>query len=163
MSTSTRLRDFAPSLIVLAISIVYALWAQIYPRGSGTVPALVAEATVVFALLDLVAHTNTRLGRLVRGAVGQPLSSPDDTKEKPASRAVALSIGWPLVYVGAVIAFGFLVATPAYTWLYMWLYGRKSFVSSAMAACLTTLVIWFTFEVLFRYPLYPGMLFGGGI
>ena len=64
-------------------------------------------------------------------------------------------------YLAAVYCVGFLVGTPVYLFLSMMLHGGKSFLASTMTAIATTLAIWVTFEVLFKYPLYPGVLFGG--
>jgi len=150
-------------LLVLALSTVYAFWAQIYPRDLGTVPALVAETTIGFALLDVIAQTDTKLGRIIRRIAGQSAAPGEAEAHKPAARTITLSIVWPLAYVAAVIVFGFLISTPVYIWLYMWLFGRKPLLSSLVSAGISTLLIWVTFEVLFRYPLYQGLLFGGSL
>jgi hypothetical protein len=40
-------------------------------------------------------------------------------------------------------------------------HGGHSIRDSVLVSVGTTLAIWLTFEVLFKYPLYPGSLFGG--
>jgi hypothetical protein len=163
MTSARRWGDFAPSLIVLAIAIVYLLWAQIYPRATGTVPSLVAWATIILALIDLAAHTETRLGRSVRRVVGQPRAdqAAGEQEQTVGWRTILYANLWPIGYVAAVIVAGFMLTTPLYVLLYMWLHGRKSVLFCAVSGVVTTLLIWLTFEVLFRYPLYQGVLFGG--
>ena len=68
---------------------------------------------------------------------------------------------WVVGYVVAIYVFGFLATTPVYIFLYMFLHGRKSVRISALSAIITTAAIWITFEYLFHYPLYPGLIFGG--
>jgi hypothetical protein len=45
--------------------------------------------------------------------------------------------------------------------LYMLLHGGHSLRNSLLVTAATTLAIWLIFEVAFKYPLYPGVLFGG--
>ena len=163
MTGAIRRGHLGASLIVLSIGIVFLLWAQIYPRDTGTVPSLVALLTIALGLLDLAAQTETALGRAVAKFAGRA-SGDGPMQDKPDSagwQVILLSILWPLGYVAAVIVAGFLLVTPLYILCYMWAHGGRSLLSSTISACVTTLIIWFTFEVLFRYPLYPGILFGG--
>jgi hypothetical protein len=74
---------------------------------------------------------------------------------------VILSIGWLAGYVVVLYFVGFLIATPIYVLLYMIFHGGHSIRNSVLVSAGTTLAIWLTFEVLFKYPLYPGVLFGG--
>jgi len=159
MTHASRLRRFGPPLIVLMIGVVFLLWAQIYPRNTGTVPTLVAILTIALGLLDLAGQSDTGFGRAVAKLVGR--AAQEDEPEKAGWRVILLSVLWPLGYVGATIYAGFLLVTPLYIFLYMWTYGGKSLLASAVSATVTTVSIWLTFEVLFRYPLYPGVLFGG--
>ncbi|HXF54047.1 MAG TPA: tripartite tricarboxylate transporter TctB family protein [Hyphomicrobiaceae bacterium] len=159
MTRISRLRRFGPSLIVLTIGVVFLLWAQIYPRNTGTVPTLVAILTIALGLLDLAGQSDTGLGRTIAKFVGR--AGEEEEPKKTGWRPVLFSVLWPLGYVAATIYAGFLLVTPLYIFLYMWTYGGKSLLASAVSATVTTVSIWLTFEVLFRYPLYPGVLFGG--
>ena len=163
MTPVTSRREFGAALSVLALCVIYLLWSRNYPPDLGAVPALAAWLAIAFSLLDLLAQTRTRTGDAVRRAVGQ---SPADAPSKEESPAAGLgrelvAIAWPLGYVAALIGLGFLPMTPAYVFLYMWLHGRKTVASSLLAAAAVTLAIWVTFEVLFSYPLFVGLAFGG--
>jgi hypothetical protein len=148
-------------MVVLAIGVVFLLWAQIYPRNTGTVPTLVALLTIVLGLFDLAAQSQTALGRAVARFAGRGTSMVEGRPDDAGWRVMLLSVLWPLGYVAATILAGFLLVTPLYILCYMWIHGGKSLLSGAASAAVTTLLIWLTFEVLFRYPLYPGVLFGG--
>jgi hypothetical protein len=82
-------------------------------------------------------------------------------EDAAGARRIAASIFWVLAYLGGVALVGFLLATPAYILLYMKLHGGRSALAAALAAIGTTVAVWLTFELAFRYQLYPGLLFGG--
>ena len=81
--------------------------------------------------------------------------------EDAALTRILLAVAWVVAYLAALFLTGFMIATPIYVLLYMLIHGGRSLRDSALAAAATTLTIWLTFVVLFRYPLYPGVLFGG--
>jgi hypothetical protein len=161
MTAVSRKGHLGASLAVLSIGAVFLLWAQIYPRNTGTVPTLVALLTIVLGVFDLTAQSQTTLGRAVARFSGRGEGAMDGKPDDASWQVMLLSILWPLGYVAAIILAGFLLVTPLYILCYMRVHGGKSLLSSAVSAAVTTLLIWLTFEVLFRYPLYPGVLFGG--
>jgi hypothetical protein len=164
MNSVIRWRELSTSLVVLAIGIIYLLWARAYPPELSAVPTLVAWLTIVLALIDAASQTETRVGRISRRVVGQQAAGEAAGEAKsppPGWRAVVFSVLWPLSYVAAVIVAGFLLVTPVYIFLYMVLYGHQRMMMSAMSALITTGIIWLVFEFLFHYPLFPGIMFGG--
>ena len=161
MTAVSRRGHLGASLVVLAIGVVFLVWAQIYPRNTGTVPTLVALLTMVLGLFDLAAQSQTALGRALARFAGRGTSIVEGKPDDASWQVMLLSILWPLGYLAATILAGFLLVTPLYILCYMWVHSGKSLLSSAASAAVTTLFIWLTFEVLFRYPLYPGILFGG--
>ena len=163
MKAAIQWRDFGAALVVLAAAIAFLAWARSYSAEEAAAPALVAWLTLVLSLVDAVARTETRAGRLLGRlvSVGHVVEWRAGSEAEAGARRVLASVFWVLAYLAGVLVVGFLVATPAYVFLYMALYGRKRLRSSALGALLTTAAIWGTFELLFRYPLYPGALFGG--
>lgn len=155
--------DFGAALAVLAIGVWFLLWARTYPPKTAEVPALVAWLTIVLALVDAAARTETALGRALRRVVSakQVIEWQAEGEREAGLRRVAWSIFWVLAYLAGVVLAGFLAATPAYIFLYMKLHGRRSAPGAALAGLGTTAALWLIFELAFRYPLYPGMLFGG--
>jgi hypothetical protein len=164
MTGITSWRDFGAALFVLAGAIVFLLWTQTIPPRATAMPMLVAWLTIVLALIDVVSQTNTALGRYMRRFVSADRiiewKVQGDGAEAGWGR-ILLSILWVAGYLAGIYFIGFLLATPSYVLLYMILHGGKSIRASATAAAATTLLIWLTFEVAFKYPLYPGALFGG--
>ena len=164
MATAVNKRDLGAGLVVLAIGVVFLLWSQVYPPRMSVMPKLVGWITIVLALIDIVAQFDTALGRALRRAVGLQIDDLGSRKEEsaePSWRRIAVAMLWVVGYVTAIYIFGFLATTQIYIFLYMLLNGGKPVRASALTAVTTTATIWFIFEYLFHYPLYPGLLFGG--
>jgi hypothetical protein len=155
--------DFGAALAVLAIGVGFLLWAKSYPPKAAEVPTLVAWVTIVLALVDAAARTETSLGRVLRRMVNAEhvIEWQAEGEREAGSRRAAWSILWVLAYLAAVALAGFLAATPVYILLYMRLHGARSWLAAAATAIGTVLAVWLVFELAFRYPLYPGLLFGG--
>ncbi len=155
--------DFGAAVAVLALGIGFLAWAKTYPSQAAAVPTLVAWLTIVLALIDVAARTETALGRALRRVVSadQVIEWKTEGEDAAGARRIAASIFWVLAYLGGVALVGFLLATPAYILLYMKLHGGRSALAAALAAIGTTVAVWLTFELAFRYQLYPGLLFGG--
>jgi hypothetical protein len=164
MSAAINKREVGAGLVVLAIGVVFLLWSQAYPARMSAMPKLVGWVTIVLALIDIAAHFDNALGRVLRQIAGLEIgagSGRSDETAGPSWRKIAVAMIWVVGYVLAIDVFGFLATTPIYILLYMFLHGRKSLRASALSAVVTTLAIWFTFEYLFHYPLYSGLVFGG--
>lgn len=155
--------DFCAALAVLAIGIGFLAWAQTYPPKAAAVPTLVAWLTIALGLIDVAARTETALGRALRRMVNAQhvIEWKAEGDAQASARRVVSSVFWVLGYLAGVALAGFLAATPLYIFLYVKLHGRRSPHAGAAAAIGTTLGVWLVFQLLFRYPLYPGLLFGG--
>jgi hypothetical protein len=164
MSGITNRRDFGAAVFVLVGAVVFLLWTQTIPPRATAMPTLVAWLTIGLALIDVVAQTETKIGRLFRRFVSAEQviewKAQGDGEEASWGR-VLLSVLWVVGYLAGAYLVGFLVATPLYAALYMVLHGGKSLRAAVIAAVVTTVLIWLTFEIAFKYPLYPGILFGG--
>jgi len=163
MTAVVRWRDFAAALLVLAISVGFLLWARSYPPRSGAVPELVAWATIVLTLVDIVIQFETPWGRWLRRLVTAEkiVEWKMEGDEEASVGRIALAIAWVAGYVVLLYFIGFMIATPIYMLLYMIVHGGHTIRNSVLVTAGTALTIWLTFEVFFRYPLYPGVLFGG--
>jgi hypothetical protein len=164
MAAAVNKRDLSAGVAVLAIGIAFLLWSQIYPPRMSAMPKLVGWTTIVLALIDIAAQFDTALGRLLRRAAGlewDGTGRAGGEADEPGWVRIAVAMLWVVGYVAAIYLFGLLATTPVYVFLYMLLHGRKPVRESVLAAVITTAAIWFTFEYLFHYPLYPGLLFGG--
>jgi hypothetical protein len=163
MTFAVRQREFWAAILVLALSVSYLLWAKTYPPAAGAVPVLVAWTTIVLSIVDAVSQFQTPLGRWVRRLVTAEKIvewKMEGDEDAPLTR-ILLAVAWISGYLTALFLIGFMIATPIYILSYMRIHGGRSLRDSALAAAATTLAIWLTFVLLFRYPLYPGVLFGG--
>ena len=156
-------RDFGASLVVLAIGIGFLLWARTYRPSAAEVPVLVAWITIVLALIDAISQTDTKLGRIFRQFVAaqKVIEWKNEGDDEATTSRIGSAVFWILAYVGGVVLIGFLLMNPIYVFLYMRLHGGKSVLASGVTAVATGLGIWLTFEAMFQYPLYQGLLFGG--
>jgi Tripartite tricarboxylate transporter TctB family len=157
-------RDLGAGLFVLGIGVAFLLWSQTYPPRMSAMPKLVGWVTIVLSLIDIAAQFDTPLGRMLRRIAGLEIAGRGSQTENSADapwRLLIAAVLWVVGYIAGIYLVGFLAATPIYIFLYMALHGRKPKRVSALTAIVATAAIWFTFEYLFHYPLYPGWLFGG--
>lgn len=163
MTIAARWRDLGTALFVLLGSIAFLLWARTYPHQSRVVPELVAWVTIALAVVDVVIQVDTGPSRRLRQLVSakRVVEWKMDTGEGAGLVSSLLAAAWVLGYVLLLYLVGFKIATPIYIFLYMLVRGGHSVRNSVLITAATTLAIWLTFEVLFKYPLYPGVLLGG--
>jgi hypothetical protein len=163
MTAAVKMRDLGPGLLALAIGVIFLAWSQTYTPRESAMPALVGWITIVLALIDIAAQFDTAWGRLLRRAAGMDSNDENsvaDLATRPSWRWIAVAMAWVVGYGAAIYLFGLLAMTPIYIFLYMTVHGRRRFGASALSAAVITIAIWVTFEYLFHYPLYPGLLFG---
>lgn len=164
MIAAAKIRDLGPGLFTLAIGMIFLAWSHTYSPRESAMPALVGWITIVLALIDIAAQFDTMWGRLLRRAAGMDLgdeSAIADPAQRPGWTRIAVAMVWVVGYGAAIYLFGLLATTFVYIFLYMTMHGRRPLGPSALSAAVITIAIWVTFEYLFHYPLYPGLLFGG--
>jgi hypothetical protein len=163
MTASVRWRDLWVALFVFAISVGFLLWARTYPPRSGAVPELVAWATIALSLIDIAIQFETPWGLWLRRLVTAEkiVEWKMEGDEDASLGRIVAAVAWVAGYVAMLYFVGFLIATPVYMFLYMWLHGKLGMLTNLLVTAGTALTIWLTFEVFFRYPLYPGVLLGG--
>jgi hypothetical protein len=163
MMAGTRLRDLASALFVLFASVAFLFWARTYSGQSRAMPELVAWATIVLASIEVVIQFDTAPSRWLRRLVSAKriVEWKMEGEENATLGNVLRAIGWVVGYTVVLYFLGFLIATPIYVLLYMIFHGGHSVRNGVLTAAGTTLAIWLIFAVLFKYPLYPGVLFGG--
>ena len=156
-------RGLAPAVVVLVLSIGYLPWAYSYDAQGQLVPVLIGWLLLGLSVLDIVAHTDTHIGRTLFGLVsGRAM---DAGNEEPGTthgfRRQAVAVLWLIAFLASVGLVGFLITVPIYVLAFMTIQGRKPLKQSIFAAVVVTLVIWVAFDVLLRYEVYPGILFEG--
>lgn len=163
MIAAARWRNLGTALFVLCASVVFLFWAQGYPHQSRAMPELVAWATIVLALVDVIIQFDTAPSRWLRELVTAKriVEWKLDGEEDATLGRALLAVAWVAGYAVLLYLVGFMIATPIYMFFYMIFWGGHSLRNSVLVTAGTTLTIWLTFVVLFNYQLYPGVLFGG--
>jgi hypothetical protein len=157
-------RNFAPPLVLLAITLVFIVTAYGYPPASREVPLLVCYVLVVLIALDIISRTSTRSGHFVRkflnpgsGLTDLPRNKEDE--EHPSGRRELLAVGWVAAFTAGVMLVGILPSVPVYLASYMIFEGRKKPLFSLLIAAAVVLFLWVSFEQILSIPLYRGVLF----
>lgn len=151
--------DYAPALVLLAVTIGYLALAYGYAPDSREVPVGVAWSLILLLGLDLAARSRTRLGDTVnRWLNAAAVPKPDAAA--PARRQVAALL-WLAGFTAALSLIGILAAVPIYVIASLRLRGRRSYRVSLAVGAGTALAIWLLFAVVLRIDLYPGLLATG--
>lgn len=150
-------RNLVVSLVMLALAAGYLFWAESYPAARAQVPRLVAWVTLVLAALDVLAHTETGLGRRIAAVLSgrAHLEAVDSIR---ITREEFLSAAWMLGSLAAIVLLGFLVGTFIYVVGYMIVHGKLSWRLSLYVGAGTVLSCWLVFDVLLKVGLYRGLL-----
>lgn len=151
-------RNLIIAIAVLAFFVGMLVWSQYIPDVRGReFPTLVSASAVVLCILDVIAHTDTAIGRSIAVMLSGELMS---SQAAPAQRLglEAMAIVWVIGATALIVLAGFLIAIPVYVFGYMVLYARRSLRDGVIAALATTVCIWAGFELLLSYELYRGVL-----
>ena len=161
MSWSSRQRDLAVSVGVLVFFVVILVWTYRFPEARGReFPALVSMAAIVLCLIDLIAHTDTAIGRRLAAVMTGKVDPSAGILAHGAWRE-AVAILWLAGATLLIVVAGFLAGIPVYVFCYMVLHAGRPLRQGAIAALVTTGAIWLAFELLLGYQLYQGLLFEG--
>jgi hypothetical protein len=161
MSWSSRQRDLAVSGGVLVFFVVVLLWTYRFPEARGReFPALVSMAAIALCLIDLVAHTDTAVGRRLAAVLTGEINPSTGVLTHAGGRE-AVAILWLAGATFLIVVSGFLAGIPVYVFCYMVLHAHRPLRQGVVAALVTTGAIWLAFELLLGYQLYRGLLFEG--
>ena len=157
------LSRLVPAAVPLALAAVFLVWSYAYDGRAHTVPMLIGWCAVVLTILDIVAQTETAVGKFLNGLLsGRPLDSSTSADGAETGAAPALvACAWIAGFVALVGVVGFIAAIPVYTLAFMRLQGRRPWRHAVITAILITAVTWIVFEQLLRYKVFEGVIFGG--
>jgi hypothetical protein len=159
MTLSPLQRNLAVAFIVLGFFVVMFLWSeQIKEVLSREFPLLVSGAGIVLAVLDVIAQTETGIGRRIGLVLSGSAHMTDDGLIVGIKREFIVML-WIVVATTLMVLFGFVVGIPAFVFGYSILHARRTVRQGAIAAIVTVFAIWIGFELLLNYELYPGLLF----
>jgi len=157
----TPLRDYAPPLVLLVITIIYLVTGYEYSAEARAFPITVAWVMLVLLGLDLASRTKTPLGQaLIRSL--NPAAAPEKVDHMPHYPLLKQleAIGWVVGFVALMVFIGILFAVPIYVFASMFYRGKRPLWLCGAVAAAATLFIWFLFERVLMLELYRGVLFG---
>ena len=159
MTLSPRQRNLAVAFIVLGFFLVMFLWSEQITEVRGRqFPLLVSGVGIVLTVLDVIAHTETGIGRRIGLVLSGSAHMADEGLSVGIRRELIVML-WIVVATTLMMLFGFVVGIPAFVFGYSMLHARRTLRQSAIAAIATVFAIWIGFELLLNYELYPGLLF----
>jgi hypothetical protein len=141
---------FSIMMAIGAVIIGYSLSLQYF---SGKIlPLVIGIAILLISLVSLFrAIANRKAGP-------KPKTGVEPAEAEPGLKRHLSSTYWMLGYLAGITIFGFIVSTPVFVMAYMRTHGSRWF-QSALAAAITTGIIYGLFVVAFRISLYKGLLF----
>ncbi len=150
---------FGFAIVVLAFMSYFIFESYAYKPAIRLFPLLVGFAGVALCILDIFSNTNTAFGRIINTVFGTELTKPDGN-EAPRKIAKELIIfAWMSGLVLGIYVVGFLVMTIVFVFLWMWVQGGRTIMSSLYTSVATFAFIYLLFSVILRYELYVGILF----
>ena len=126
-------------------------------KGTGrTFPLIIGYSGLVLSVIDISSVTDTRIGRFVTRIFGAALE-PDQIKQRKVAREFLIFAVMALGVFG-IWLFGFLIASPIFVFLWMWIGGGKSLKLSFYVGFATLVFIYGLFEAILKYELFPGVV-----
>ena len=118
---------------------------------------LVAWATIVFLVLEILVQADTRVGRrlaaMLQGGDAESVPAPP-----PIGRALRYAVGWLGFVVALTVLVGMLPAVLVFVALSLKLDGEKPLPVALATAAGVAAFAWLLFEWGLSYDLYRGML-----
>ena len=153
-------RNLIVSTVVCTLALGYLIWAESYPAARAQVPRLIAWVTLVLTALDVLAHTETALGRRIAAMLSgrAHLEAAGDIR---ITRQEWLSVAWMGISLAAIVLLGFLAGTFVYVAGYMIVHGRLGWRLGLYVAAGTVLSCWLVFDEILKVGLYRGLFFEG--
>lgn len=159
MTLSSRQRNLAVAIIVLGFFVLMFVWSEQIKNVRGReFPLLVSGAGILLSILDVIAHTETAIGRRIGQALSGSAHAVEDGLNAGLRREFIVML-WIAIATGLMVLFGFIAGIPAFVFGYSLLQGQRTLRQSTVAAIATVFLIWVGFELLLNYDLYPGLLF----
>ncbi len=159
LDTPKKIRSIWPPLLLLALSVIYTVWAQDYGDVPRLMPTVVGVATSLLCVLDLLSRMDNRLGLAIRASLGADFRNREMTHD-PKLRHELIQVGWMVGCIAAILLIGILPTVPLFIIGYMLLWGRQPLMITLITAVTVLVFVVVVFEVLLDYRLYRGVLFG---
>jgi hypothetical protein len=152
-------RNLTVAIIVFGFFVAMLLWSEQITQARGReFPLLVSGVGIILAILDVIAHTETRIGRWIAQVLSGSAHVADNGFVVGIRRELVVML-WIVAATAVMMLFGFVAGIPAFVFGYSLLHGQRTVRQSAIAAVATVFAIWVGFSLLLNYDLYSGLLF----
>ena len=154
----TPLVEYLPALVMVAITIAYLITAYTYSVQARLFPVPVGWLMLALLALDLVSRTKTPIGEQLTRLLN-PAAEVEGAEERfPVLRQLS-AMFWVAFFTAALVLIGIMYAVPLYVFGSMRFHGKKSYLTSLIAAVCVTAFTWVLFGFALQVELYPGALF----
>lgn len=143
------------NLLYLAVVLVIIAQAVTFTGQGGLASLVIGVPTLGMLLITLGSQLLPVVFKQPAGNTAEEV--PADVA--PWSAAVPI-IGWIGLLFLLILVIGFQISTPLYTFFFLKLHGRVSWGKSLMVAIALWLLIYVSFDLLLRKPLFEGIFFG---
>jgi hypothetical protein len=127
---------YLPSVGLAIFTVVFLVAAYRYPSQARAFPAAVAWVMLFLIALDIFSRKTAQ--------------------DHPPMAGQLRAVIWLAAFALALVMIGILYAVPIYIAASLRFRGRRSWITSLVAAAITTGGIWLLFAVVLRLDLYPG-------
>lgn len=150
-----RVGGLLTALLFAGVAATLLTVAYSYSKASSLLPRFAGWIFLSLALLEVLIQIKG-LVDVRREALEMP--APGDRPAGERLRAVQGFL-WLAGMLAALYLAGFIVATPAFIFTFLWISARQGAARSAVIAAAATAFVWLGFVELLEYNLFAGVLF----
>ena len=147
-------------LVILAFVVLFIVTSYQYKLTDRMFPLIVGYVAVPLLLMDLIALTDSKIGRKISVFFSAKTPEEVDKDADKTKRTMAEELKifmWMGTLVLGIYLIGFLPCTPIFVYCWMKFRGGYSVRQSAYLAIATITFVYVLFEILLQYELYPGI------
>ncbi|OUV74945.1 MAG: hypothetical protein CBC83_03365 [Flavobacteriales bacterium TMED123] len=147
-------------LVILAFVVLFIVTSYQYKLTDRMFPLMVGYVAVPLLLIDLIALTDSKIGRKISVFFSAKTPEEVDKDADKTKRTMAEELKifmWMGTLVLGIYLIGFLPCTPIFVYCWMKFRGGYSVRQSAYLAIATITFVYVLFEILLQYELYPGI------
>jgi hypothetical protein len=154
----TPIVEYLPALAMVVITIGYLAIAYTYSVQARLFPVPVGWLMLLLLALDLVSRTRTPTGEMLTRLLNPAAEAEGAEPRFPILRQLSAML-WVAFFTAALVLIGVMYAVPLYVFGSMRFHGKKSYLTSLIAAVCVTAFTWVLFAFALQVELYPGVLF----
>jgi hypothetical protein len=127
---------YLPAAGLAIVTTIFLIVAYTYPSQARAFPVAAAWVMLFLIAIDILSRKTT--------------------EDHPQMAGQLRAVAWLAAFALALVLIGILYAVPLYIAASLRFRGHRSWVTSLLAAAITTAGIWLLFAVVLRLDLYPG-------